>query len=170
VVSWAAAVVSASTVIIDYTNWKGTRAEREINPIRIAFESTEWHGDDKWILHAIDVAKGEERSFLMDDIHVWRPAASDADDTPFDAPTIAGGFPLDREEKRVIEAGYQRYGTPYTRRFDTIEEAHDFLDGGDSVGTHSSVAVFVDGVAVEFEEGSVQRDALRQWWLSVRHA
>lgn len=61
-------------VVIDYTNYRGKRAIRRIRPIRIAFENSEWHTDTQWIVHALDVDRGELREFAMQDIHTWQPA------------------------------------------------------------------------------------------------
>jgi predicted DNA-binding transcriptional regulator YafY len=60
-------------VEIDYTNWRGERGKRWIVPNRIAFESSQWHPEAQWVLHAYDVEKNAERSFAMKDIHDWTP-------------------------------------------------------------------------------------------------
>lgn len=56
-------------VRIDYTNWRGMRSVRVIQPIRIWFGSNDFHPGDNWFLRAIDLEKDEMRDFLMDDIH-----------------------------------------------------------------------------------------------------
>lgn len=61
-------------VFIDYTNWRGVRAERRVTPIRIEFKSNVYHRDAQWIMDAVDVEKGELRSFAMKDVHSWRVA------------------------------------------------------------------------------------------------
>lgn len=58
-------------VIIDYTNWRGERALRLIHPLSIAFENSEWHPETQWMLLAVDVDKGCERSFALRNIHAW---------------------------------------------------------------------------------------------------
>lgn len=60
-------------VLIDYTNWRGERSTRRIRPLRIAFEKNEWHPDMRWLLEAIDLDKGEERTFALSGIHSWTP-------------------------------------------------------------------------------------------------
>lgn len=60
-------------VTIDYTNWRGERSMRNIRPLRLVFENNEWHPVTQWILEAIDLDKGEERSFALADIHAWAP-------------------------------------------------------------------------------------------------
>ena len=61
-------------VLIDYTNWRGERGERRVLPLSIQWESSEWHPDPQWIVHAVDVEKGRTRGFAMKDIHAWKPA------------------------------------------------------------------------------------------------
>jgi predicted DNA-binding transcriptional regulator YafY len=61
-------------VIIDYTNHKGERRERLIHPKCILFRSTAWHPEDQWVLYAWDYEKDDFRSFVLKDIHSWRPA------------------------------------------------------------------------------------------------
>jgi len=58
-------------VMIDYTNWRGERGLRRIRPLRIDFENNEWHPETQWLLLAVDVDKGHERTFAMKNIHAW---------------------------------------------------------------------------------------------------
>lgn len=60
-------------VEIIYTNWKGIKAKRTIQPIGIWFGKTEFHPDEQWLLKAVDIEKGEERDFAMKDIESWQP-------------------------------------------------------------------------------------------------
>jgi predicted DNA-binding transcriptional regulator YafY len=62
-------------VIIDYTNWRGERAERRIIPFAVVFENNEWHPNTQWLLEALDVEKREMRTFALSNIHAWRAAA-----------------------------------------------------------------------------------------------
>jgi predicted DNA-binding transcriptional regulator YafY len=64
-------MILKDSVIIDYTNHRGERALRSIRPIRIAWESSEWHPETQWILHALDTEKNELREFAMADVHSW---------------------------------------------------------------------------------------------------
>lgn len=62
-------------VIIDYTNWRGVRAERRIIPLGYcSFENNEWHPDTQWLLEAVDIESRQVRNFAMSNIHSWRPA------------------------------------------------------------------------------------------------
>lgn len=61
-------------VTIDYTNWKGKRGKRVIDPISIWFGKTLWHTENQWLLHAVDVASGKRKDFAMKDIHKWERA------------------------------------------------------------------------------------------------
>lgn len=58
-------------VLIDYTNWRGERSTRRIIPLSIAFENNEWHPESQWLLEAVDVEKGDVRTFAMQNIHCW---------------------------------------------------------------------------------------------------
>jgi len=61
-------------VVIDYTNHKGERREREIVPEEIEFRSTPYHPERQWVLQAWDVEKKARRTFPLRFIHSWRPA------------------------------------------------------------------------------------------------
>lgn len=67
-------------VIVDYTNHRGERRERTIDPIFFAFTSSPWHPEPQWILDAIDVERNETRSFALSGIHGWRPAPEELAD------------------------------------------------------------------------------------------
>lgn len=58
-------------VLIDYTNWRGERSKRRIRPLRLVFENNEWHTETQWLLEAVDLESGAERSFAMLGIHSW---------------------------------------------------------------------------------------------------
>lgn len=59
-------------VLIDYTNWKGTRSTRTIIPKEIKFGFSEWHPGEQWLLSAYDLDKLAVREFAMSGIHRWR--------------------------------------------------------------------------------------------------
>lgn len=61
----------AEEVIIDYTNWRGERGLRRIRPLRMTFENNEWHHDTQWLIEAVDVDKGEVRTFALANIRSW---------------------------------------------------------------------------------------------------
>jgi len=56
-------------VMIEYTNWRGVRRERIIQPLRIWFGTSLYHKGTDWFLHAIDIEKEDVRDFRMADIH-----------------------------------------------------------------------------------------------------
>lgn len=59
-------------VFIDYTNWKGERRTRRIQPISIGFGNARpWYVENQWLLTAYDVEKREFRFFAMERIHSW---------------------------------------------------------------------------------------------------
>jgi hypothetical protein len=59
-------------VTIDYTNYRNVRSFRRIIPLKIVFESNEFHPQKQYLLHAIDYDKNERRTFAMKDIHSWK--------------------------------------------------------------------------------------------------
>ena|SRR5438067_7388780 len=58
-------------VSILYTNYRGETAIRRIVPQRLWFGATTWHPEEGWLLDAVDVEKGEIRSFAMKDVKAW---------------------------------------------------------------------------------------------------
>lgn len=69
--------MTETIVEIDYTNYRGERKVRRIQPVgTIKFESTNWHHEKQWVLQALDLEKNEMRSFAMKDIHSWAPVGA----------------------------------------------------------------------------------------------
>jgi predicted DNA-binding transcriptional regulator YafY len=66
--------MAGKTVIIDYTNWRGERRERQIRPLAngLQFTKNQWHPDPQWLLQAVDVESAGVRTFAMKNIHSWR--------------------------------------------------------------------------------------------------
>lgn len=60
-------------VLIDYTNWRGQRGHRRIRPLCIEFANNEWHPESQWLLEAIDLDTGQERTFALANVHSWAP-------------------------------------------------------------------------------------------------
>jgi len=54
-----------------YTNYRGETALRTIVPERMYFGSTEWHPEPQWLLEALDLEKGQNRTFAMKDVRAW---------------------------------------------------------------------------------------------------
>lgn len=61
-------------VIIDYTNHRGERSERKVQPWKIEFKSTDFHPVAQWIMCAWCYERKAIRRFAMKDIHSWRTA------------------------------------------------------------------------------------------------
>lgn len=61
--------------IIDYTNHAGKRATRRIEPKALRFGASVKREGQGWVIDAIDLERGVERSFLLADIHSWRDEA-----------------------------------------------------------------------------------------------
>jgi predicted DNA-binding transcriptional regulator YafY len=58
----------AQTVCIRYRNYRGETAVRRIQPRHIWFGATSWHPEPQWLMDALDLDKGAERSFALSDI------------------------------------------------------------------------------------------------------
>lgn len=58
-------------VRIDYTNWRGERAKRLIEPLGLTFGASEFHPQPQYLIPAIDHEKKAERVFAAKDIHSW---------------------------------------------------------------------------------------------------
>ncbi len=64
-------------VTIDYTNYKGNRRLRNIEPVKLYWGATEYHVEPQWLLKAWDVEANDYRTFAMADIHSWGSAATE---------------------------------------------------------------------------------------------
>lgn len=62
-------------VDIEYTNFRGEFGRRRIFPVgrRMFFGSNEWHKTPQYLIEAIDMEKGEIRTFAMIHISSWKP-------------------------------------------------------------------------------------------------
>ena len=58
----------AEVVQILYRNYRGETAMRTVRPSRIWFGTTDWHPEPQWLMEAVDLDKGAERSFALRDI------------------------------------------------------------------------------------------------------
>ncbi len=58
-------------ISIVYTNYKGRTAVRHVLPKNLFFGSNEWHKEEQWLLLAMDLDEGEERTFSVKDIRCW---------------------------------------------------------------------------------------------------
>ena len=63
----------SKAVRILYTNYRNETAVRTILPEKVWYGSTSWHPEPQWLLDALDLEKGERRSFAMADIKSWTP-------------------------------------------------------------------------------------------------
>lgn len=60
-------------VRIDYTNFKGRRSWRRIEPLTIYRGQNSWHPELQWLLDAIDLDDSKKvKSFAMSGIHEWQ--------------------------------------------------------------------------------------------------
>jgi predicted DNA-binding transcriptional regulator YafY len=58
-------------VVIDYTNWKGSRRQRIVIPSCIFLGANEYHKDVQWLLLAKDTEDEKEKTFAMNNVHRW---------------------------------------------------------------------------------------------------
>ena len=67
------ALAAASQVYIDYTNYRGERSVRLIEPLPdgLFFGFNEYHPQKQWLLRAVDVEKKALRTFALRDVHGW---------------------------------------------------------------------------------------------------
>lgn len=66
---------SVKHVIIDYTNWKGERRERRIQPWYVWWGESEYHDGGQWFLRARDLDKEDAvRDFALASVHGWKNA------------------------------------------------------------------------------------------------
>jgi hypothetical protein len=72
--------VKAPPITILYTNWRGETAVRRIRldfiaygneALGFAWGSNEWHPEEQMLLSALDVNKGERRTFALSGIKAW---------------------------------------------------------------------------------------------------
>jgi predicted DNA-binding transcriptional regulator YafY len=60
-------------VVIDYTNWRGVRRERVVQPVSFHFETNAYHKGVQWLMYAYDIGQREYKMFAMANVHAWRP-------------------------------------------------------------------------------------------------
>ena len=60
---------------ISYTNWKNETNNRNIEPIEVWFGETKWHEGKQWYLRALDIDKGEDRTFALTGINSFTSSA-----------------------------------------------------------------------------------------------
>lgn len=84
-----AATYRRQQVTIDYTNWKGERALRRIQPRALRWGQTPYHPEPQFLLRAWDLEKGAMREFALKDIHTWAPPENVANDSAAATPQTA---------------------------------------------------------------------------------
>lgn len=68
-------IVPEHEVVIDYTNYRGERRKRRIQPVpnTLRFTETPHHKPAQWVLNAYDCEREDrpQRTFALKDIHSW---------------------------------------------------------------------------------------------------
>ena len=66
-----------NAVRIDYTNWRGERRMRTVEPLEFRLGEVSWHPGRQWLMDAIDLERTDDdrrRTFALSGIHSWRAA------------------------------------------------------------------------------------------------
>ena len=62
-------------VHIDYTNWRGERSIRPIEPFDLVYKKSPYHEKKQWFIEAFDVGADkdydEPKDFALANIHAW---------------------------------------------------------------------------------------------------
>ncbi len=56
---------------IRYTNYRGETADRDIIFEYFWWGKTEWHPEEQFLIHAIDIVKNEPRDYALKDTKAW---------------------------------------------------------------------------------------------------
>jgi predicted DNA-binding transcriptional regulator YafY len=59
------------TVTFIYKNHRGEVGKRNVQPISMRYQATQWHPEPQWLLEAYDNEKEAVRLFAMSDIKDW---------------------------------------------------------------------------------------------------
>jgi predicted DNA-binding transcriptional regulator YafY len=59
-----------SCIQVWYTNWRGERRQRQIQPIKLWFGTTEWHPRPTLFIKAVDLEKGLPRDFDLSEMEL----------------------------------------------------------------------------------------------------
>ncbi len=72
------AIAGRATVEIDYTNHRGEREVRRVQPRTLTFGVTPHHSTPQWIVDSFCLARNSMRSFALGGVHAWRVVREDA--------------------------------------------------------------------------------------------
>ncbi len=97
-----ASLKDCETVAIVYTNYKGVKAARVINPVKLWYGKTEYHPVRQWLLEAWDVEKKAKRNFATCHIESWRPVTFE----PKPVIKITGPDPTETTEEEQETVDY----------------------------------------------------------------
>lgn len=58
-------------LLVDYTNWKGVRSVRRIQPLSLWYGVSEFHDGEQWFIRALDLDRDDRpmRDFALGGIH-----------------------------------------------------------------------------------------------------
>ena len=66
-----AAMTAFRPVKVMYTNHRGERRRRHVQPVRFYYGATPWHPTPGTLLDCIDLETGQERTFALSGISEW---------------------------------------------------------------------------------------------------
>lgn len=130
--------MTSTTITIDYTNWRGERSLRQVQPIRIEHGSNEWHRTPQWLLVAIDLRTGEERTFALSCIHAIYSAAGGRPGTGKHRSPTAEEIELWRAAymDRDMSSRYAMMHAAFPRLLDEVARLQDRLERLEKVTPH----------------------------------
>lgn len=67
----------SAAVTIRYTDDAGVMSRRRVVPMWVKFTSNRWYPEPQWLMEAVDLDRGEIRSFAMKNVRSWKPAGDD---------------------------------------------------------------------------------------------
>lgn len=65
----------SQAVRINYTNYRGETASRQIVPLSISFKASEYHKEPQWLMSVYDLDKEARRDMAIKDMTDWTPVS-----------------------------------------------------------------------------------------------
>ena len=63
------AIAAGMAIEVEYTNYRGIKAVRRVEPRRMWFGATDYHPEPQWLMDVFDLDRGAIRTFAMRDIN-----------------------------------------------------------------------------------------------------
>jgi len=88
-----------------YQNYAGKVSLRHILPYAISWGSNQWHPEPQWLLHALDVDKGDYRAFAFRDCRFLAFPAVDVEREAAQSPLSLASRLMERDNSRIGKFG-----------------------------------------------------------------